>query len=130
MSNKRLGLIIGALVAFILLVGVVYMALAAQNNGVTVDVGSAPARSASDAAADPALCGNGVVDAGEACDIFDPLTMAGCQQDCTKLPYTDPVSCLTERQKNCVDANNDPVADYYGCIDAEYAYCSGLTYQY
>ena len=117
----------GAIVAMVFLVGMVYTGLPVEKNSSAVNGWPS---TASDEVADPALCGNGVVDVGEACDIFDPLTMAGCQQDCTKAPYTDPVSCLTERQKNCVDANNDPVADYYGCIDAEYAYCSGLTYQY
>lgn len=85
--------------------------------------------SATTASADSAICGNGIVEAGEECDPLDPGTGLECNFDCIKPPYDDPLECLDDRyNQNCVDANSNPGANYYDCVDAQYEYCQSLTY--
>ena len=48
-------------------------------------------------------CGNGVIDAGEACDTADPNTKIGCSQNCLRLGsskiFTWPMICRFNENK-------------------------------
>ena len=134
--SRENGLLLAAVVVVALVVGGVYT-LTGNNPSSRSSVSQVaqrnvvPQQQVAPAAAqvDPALCGNGVVDVGEACDPLDPRTALTCNSDCTRLPFLTPLDCIdTRHQDNCVDANNEPVANYSDCVDAQLEYCQGLTY--
>lgn len=140
--SKENGLLLAAVVVVALVVGGVYTLTG--NNRAPAPSGSqvaqrpaAPvsAQQPTAAVADPLLCGNGVLDVGEQCDIsdfetgYDIETGTLCDTDCTIPSYGDQMECMEARHaKNCVDANDDPVANYYDCVDAQNAYCQGFSY--
>ena len=75
------------------------------------------------------LCGNGIIDDGEACDPYDQENLADCSSDCTEVIYLDSFQCLQDRiANNCADANHNPLPNYYDCVDAQNTYCQGLTF--
>ena len=127
--SRENSLLLAAVVVVALVVGGVYTLTG--NNRAPAPSGSQVAqRPAAPAVAqvDPVLCGNGILDAGEACDPLDPATGLMCNTDCTRSAFLTPLECLDVGQQNCLDANGDPVANYYECVDTQYEYCQGLTY--
>lgn len=81
------------------------------------------------------LCGNGVLDSGETCDPADPATATdpvtgnACNANCSYSQYSDELSCEDQRrEEQCFDADGNPVANLYDCIDAQHTYCLQLSY--
>jgi len=137
MSKQEIGLLIASVAIVALLVGGIYSVSRNTTPApAATNLQTAPSQSAAtETAPDPALCGNGVVDAGEDCDPLDPLTAFDvengkeCQMDCTMPLYSDPMECMDARHMEfCVDADDNPVADYYDCVDEQHYHCEGLTY--
>jgi len=139
MDKKEFGLLLAAMAIVALLAGgVIMFSSSTQETEVaqvpTVNQLPSPA-AAEETTPDPALCGNGVLDAGEVCDPLDPQTAFDmetgkeCQIDCTLPEYLDPIECMDARHMEfCVDAEDNPVENYYDCVDEQHYYCEGLSY--